>query len=409
MSLAAIQDPYDLMPVVNTIPIVYSSSFSAQSGFRYKVILLNSGATEELTLWIHPDTNNSNYCIYNFNMVLGDLVGTDKDNWDVETFTAAPNSLYNYNFRLIEYIGATSGATTLYKSGGFYVFRGVKQYGDFWSMGDYIPWSGNTATFLSTRQKREYSLTETAVVNTFFGSFGPTTEDADWDRLNISVYNGDFLVEYTISGKTLASPYIYTLPIGPAQLNNISTAGDMVNATTGAPTTGAILDTDDIWYEVYLKNGNDYVSETLRINLDHTCYKHDGVKFVWLGDLSTYEQFTFRMADTKSFKTSKNEIKSDHRHLIGSEWTYAVGDRGRKNINVSTTENHRVISGWIKDKEASDLMELFRSPDVYINIDGSLFPVIITSTSYEEQTVRNNRLFNYTIDFEMAFEKLSNV
>jgi len=404
MSLATIQDPVALMPVVNTIPIVYDSSFKTESGFRYKVDLKNGSGNQVLTLWVHPDTNNNNYCIYNFNMVLSDLVGMDKDNWNVEDFTTAPNSLYLYNFRVTEYIGSTSGDTHLGST--YYAFRSVKQYGDFWDMADYLPITGTTASFLSTRNKREYSLTETAVVNTFYGTFGTTT--TTWDRLEIDVSNGDILIGYYISGVTV-NGNIYTLPIGPAQLNQMAIDGKVYNASTGLQVGAAILDTDDVWYDVYLKNGNDYVSETLRIYLDHTCYKHTGVKFVWLGDLSTYEQYTFRMADVTSFKTSRNEVKSDYHSLVGSNWTYNIGSRGRKNINISTTESHRVLSGWLRDEEAADLMELFRSPDVYVNIDGNLYPIIITNTSYDLKTIKNNRLFNYTIDYEMAFEKMSNV
>jgi hypothetical protein len=115
------------------------------------------------------------------------------------------------------------------------------------------------------------------------------------------------------------------------------------------------------------------------------------------------------MADLKSFKTARNEVKSNHYSIKSNQYTYSIGDRGRTNINVSTTESHSAISGWIGDVESQDIMELISSPEVYIKKGGEIYPIIIKNTGYDLKTIRNDKLFNYTIKFEMAYEKLSNI
>lgn len=401
-----ITEPNELQPVVNPITIVYDSSSSDQSGFRYKVDLINSGGTNELSTWIYPNTNNGDYCIYNFNMLLNDLIDSDV-NYDITGYTVCSNSIYSYNYRVTEYIGSTSGDTATGTT-SLYAFRGVKQYGDNWNTSDYIPRTGTTSKFLSNRLKREYTLNENAVVNTISDEFDNYTPE--WSRMIIEIHRGVTTTKYYYGPRISTNDNIVSLPIGPAQLNIMANNGDLNNYTTNSATTSDILDTSDDYYNIWLENVSGLTaSETIRIDLNHDCYKHDGVTFVFLGDLSTYEQYTFRMANIKSFNTNRNEIKKDYYSLINNNWTYNIGDRGRKNVNITTQEIHRVISDWVKDEEATDLMELFRSPDVYWYKDGDIYPIIITNTNYDEKKVKNDVLFNYTIDFELAYEKYSNI
>ncbi len=410
MSLTLKQEPSELSPVNNPVPIIYSSSYSDEDGFRYRVRLIDSGLTNtELETFIYPDTQNSNYCVYDFSMVLSDLVGSDI-NWNVEDITIAPNSMYKFNYNITEFIGSTSGATTGGTLTQYYTFRGVKQYGDFWDTEDYIAITGTTpADFLSTKQNRTYKLTETATINTFNGTYGSYT--TTWDRVVVNVYTTNIGKPYYFElGSKATAQNILTIPIGPLQINNMAVNGDIINKTTTNPTTAAILSSDDVYYEIYLENSvtDERVSEKIRIDLDFGCYKQNGANFLWLGDLSTYETYTFRNADFKGFSTSRNEVKSNYYNVNSDTYNYSVGDRGRSLTNVRTTESHVANSDWVTDEVAQDLMELYRSSDVYIIIGDNIYPVIITSTSYDEKTVRGNKLFNYSINYDIAIEKLTN-
>jgi len=408
MSLSKIQEPLEISPVNNPIPIVYGSSFSTQLGFRYKVELLDSGNTVATEIWIYPDTDNSSYCIYDFSMLLGDLVNSNKENWNKTGFTESWESFYPFNYTITEYIGSTSGATET--GSGYNTFRGVQQYEDTWAGNSYIMRTGTTSKFLSNKTERKYKLDEYASINAFFGNLG--TYPSTYNKVVIDVYDGDFLVRYNYPNQLLTGHIkgIFTLPIGPKQINDMAALGYIyTGATSSVSVGGAILDTDDIWYEIHLQYNDEIFSETIRIYLDHNCYKHDGVEFLYLGELSTYETYTARYGDEKKYKTDKSEIKSSWYDINATQYSYNFGDRGRSIVNVRTNEEHSVYTDWIKDEVALDIMELFRSPDVYIIKNDKIYPVIITNGSYIEKTVRNDRLFNYKIDYIMAYEKLSNI
>lgn len=403
MSLGILQEPGSLIPVNNPVPIVYSSSNSTTDGFRYKITL--SASTEDMEIWIYPDTDNGYYCVYDFSMILSDIISKN-NNWDITGNTEAYESLLEYDYSITEYIGSTSGDTST--TTGLWVFRGVKQYEDPWDISEYTI-TGSTSKFLSNKLNRKYKLDEYATINALKGTFGSSY--SNWNTVVIDLYNGEFLTRYYTDAFPGAGHIntIWSLPIGPKQINDMSNGGLIINSGTTLPVVGDFLDDTSVFYEIHLQSDNDITSETIRIYLDHECYKHDGVEFLWLGDLSTYETFSARMIDIKNFKTDKSEIKTNYYDINNNQYNYSIGDRGRDIINVRTQEKHGATTDWIKDNEASDLMEMFRSPDVYIIKDDNIYPIIITTSGYDEKTVRNNRLFNYTIGFEMAYEKLSNV
>ena len=400
MSLSQIQEPGLIRPVNNPLPIVYGSSFSGEDGFRYKVELLTSGGTLLTEVWIYPDTDYSNYCIYDFSMLMSDNVGSNKDNWNASGYTDSWESTGVYKYRITEYIGITSGSTTT--SDNLYTFRGVVQYGTDWDYTSHVPAIGRESNFLSNKSHYKYKTDEWATINTFTGN---------WDLVVIDTYNGDYLVRYTyentISWLHLFS--IITLPIGPANLNLMSNGGSITNSGTTLPVVGDLIDDSIVWYEIHLQNGINVVSETIKIYVDQNCYKHNGIQFLYLGELSTYETFSARMADIKGFNTKRSEVKTNYNKFNGTTYGYEIGDRGRSIVNITNQEEHEVLTDWILDNQVTDLMELFNSPDVYIIVSGEIYPIIITTKSYEQKTVRNNRLFNYKIGFDLAFEKLSNI
>jgi len=51
---------------------------------------------------------------------------------------------------------------------------------------------------------------------------------------------------------------------------------------------------------------------------------------------------------------------------------------------------------------------LIESPEVYWIKNDKLYPIIITQDTYEFKSTLNDMLVQYTINFSMAFDRLSN-
>jgi hypothetical protein len=397
MALTIIQNPLILQPCNNPIPIVVSSDDASNIGFRYYLTLNITGTSNStVSLFIYPDTTNSNYMVYDAAMILSDFIGST-NNWKCSGITISTEDTISFRYTVTEYTLAVSGET--YSSDLFYAFRGVKQYGDFWNYNNYICGSSSNDTnkFLTNWDgNKEFKLSEYGTINTFYGIFSGSTCESNWDKCYITAYNltGE-TKSITLVPTGLTSIGVVTLPLGPVNINSGSTN---------------FIDSFTSYYTLRLDYSNTIASKTLRVDIDNTPYKFDGVQFLWLGELGTYETYTFRAKDIKNYSIERNESRKNY-WGFNSTYHYSIGDRGRSIVNLKATEEHTVYSGWIDTITSQNLMELYLSPEVFIIKNGNIYPIIITNKDIEEKTKLNNegKIFFHIISYTNAYEKMSNL
>lgn len=414
MALTLIKEPLIIQPINNPIPIVISSDAASDIGFRYYLTLSISGTSNStVSLFIYPDTTNSNYMIYDAAMILSDFIGSDKF-WNITDIATSVDDILDFTYSVTEYLLSVSGETIT--GGTFKAFRGVKQYGDFWNSEDYMMTKYNQKFLSNWSGNRSYRIDEYGTIKCFYGDFDSSDNRSRWDAVKIVTSDGGTFYIGRFGGHLYYLPKIYTIPTGPKQLN-IGGLGSEYYIKTGATYeiyTGNIITSNTTSYTMTLiQSGNttSYKSETLTFDVDTKCYKYDGVQFLWLGELGTYETYTFRAKDIKTYNIERDESRKNYYRIIGSNYTYFVGDRGRSIVNLKTTEEHRVFSGWIDTEVSENLMELYSSPEVYIIRNSNIYPIIITTKEIEEKTKLNNegKIFFHTIGYTNAYEKLSNI
>jgi len=409
MSLTKINESSLLYPSGNPVYIIFSSSDSGQDGFRYKVELYDIDNTKIIDTLIHPDTNNNNYLVYDFSMILNDKFINDYNTFNTEEITYIDGGVYPYRYTITEYIGQLSGSTysNMYK----YTFNGITQYGEDFIYDDYML-DGINKKFLTLKNKRKYRLDEYGTLNMFYGNYN--TSNIVKGKIKVETHNTDGISTYYFDKYSLVLPIngINVIPIGPKQLNIMATNGD-IDRSNGTPTNSNIIHgyeypSETLYYNITFCDINKVEkSETIRVDVDLNCYKHKGVQFLYLDNLGSYETLSVRMGDVKSFNTGRSEIKSNSNRVIGNEYKEVIGNRGRSVVNLRTIESREVITDWINDDETDDIISLYNSSDVYIIVDDKPYPIIINNSSYIEKTINNNRVYNYTIKFDMAYEKLS--
>lgn len=426
MALTLVQAPEIISPVNNPIPIVYSSSNASNVGLRYLLTIIvfdvfpnDIGQTQ---LWIYPDSNHSDYMIYNVSMLLADYIGTD--NYWNSGLTIHNEDMIEFIYGITEYIGDTA-VDQLTDNNIYKVFRGVKQYGDFWRLSDYLMTKNPVGEFLTNwKTDRHFRETDYATLKAFHGTVD-ISHTSYWSRALITTYEDDGTsVQYSIypSGNPnkayTGTTSIYTLPFGPKNLNYIGLHSDnyelyIYTGGTYHSFNGTPISSDVDYYSIVLQESGtswDNTSETLYAYVDRNSSKFDGVQFLWLGDLGNYETFTFIAKDVKTYNIEKVESRKNYWDF-NITYTYKIGDRGRRLVSVKTQEEHSVYTGWISSEISENLMELYRSPEVFIIQNDNIYPIIIMDKAIEEKTKlnNNNQMFFHTITFEMGYEKLSNI
>lgn len=215
-------------------------------------------------------------------------------------------------------------------------------------------------------------------------------------------------------------PYLnekQSVPYGPMNFETAIIGGNVIDSNTSSVSTNFLLDANTSYYEVFLvKNDDGNItkgSQSLYIDLnkDGEGCKYGSTQFFFEDSLGCYNTFSFNNLNTKSYSIDRGTSASNVNSLDRTTGTfgYNVGDRGRKTNAVVKQEEHKAVSGWLNDQLSENLMDLYASGDVYVIKNGERFPCLITSKKVEQKNIKNNRLFNHTISYVMAYDINTNV
>jgi len=89
--------------------------------------------------------------------------------------------------------------------------------------------------------------------------------------------------------------------------------------------------------------------------------------------------------------------------------TYATNSGQEKRYDIRTSKKINLNTGYVNEEVDNDIQELLQSENVWIRYENKTLPTIPTLQSHEHKTHLNDRLINYTISFDFAFEKINNI
>ena len=138
--------------------------------------------------------------------------------------------------------------------------------------------------------------------------------------------------------------------------------------------------------------------------IDDEC-RYEPKQIIFKNRYGVYEVLTF-------FKKSNNSIKVTDKDFVNayiSDGTYSTTDHQKQKINIQGSESISLRSGYIKDTENSIYQEMLLSEKLYIWQANQLVPINKKTSSLEFKTRINDKLVNYNIDFEYAYNLIQNV
>tara|TARA_B110000285_G_scaffold203670_1_gene240005 strand:+ start:27749 stop:28738 length:990 start_codon:yes stop_codon:yes gene_type:complete len=144
------------------------------------------------------------------------------------------------------------------------------------------------------------------------------------------------------------------------------------------------------------------------INVTNICEpKYTPYKLTFINKFGAFQ-------DLYMFKKSaeKLEIKSDlfkRNTIANSTAAYTTSEGQRERYNVNGSSSITVNTGFVKEDMNQTIEQLFLSENVWIRYNNKTLPILPKTQSLEYKTVLNDKLINYTIDFDFAFDKINNV
>lgn len=134
--------------------------------------------------------------------------------------------------------------------------------------------------------------------------------------------------------------------------------------------------------------------------------KYDPVAVDFINRFGVPQREIFYKASYKNFEATSTPFKA-----MPSSVDYDTSQAINKIMNVNGKETIRVNTDWVDERYAYTLQEMLLSESMNLAelVSGTSYPCKLRTTSIEMHKHINQKLINYTLEFERAYDKLNNV
>ena len=144
------------------------------------------------------------------------------------------------------------------------------------------------------------------------------------------------------------------------------------------------------------------------ITINNICEpKYTPFKITFLNRMGAYQDIYFFKKSVETFNVTDETYKRNT--VSTSTVSYSTNETQQQRYNANATKSITLNTGFINEDSNQTIEELFLAENVWIRYDGKTLPLIPKSKSMTFKTSLNDKLANYTVDFEFAFNKINNV
>ena len=208
---------------------------------------------------------------------------------------------------------------------------------------------------------------------------------------NLSVNSGSD----TLSGATTvnfkngsSTVSTVTVPTGVSNSNN---------AIAYATSTTATLTSVDI-----VTGGS---TETITIE-EQPCNRFTNLPLVFVNKSGALQKVNFFLKSLESVNVEKEEFKTN---TLTTGATYSINAHQYKNRNINSRETIVLNTGYVNDSYNQVIEEILFTKRCWLFKDNQYLPVIPQDKSVQFKTSLNDRLANYTMTFNFAFDKINTI
>jgi hypothetical protein len=151
------------------------------------------------------------------------------------------------------------------------------------------------------------------------------------------------------------------------------------------------------------------------VRVDCTRYG-DGNKITFVNKFGGLQDLWFFLKSVKATTSTKETYNANTISTSTGSATYSVNAPTKTVFNKTANQKIRLSSGYYPEGANPFFEELLLSdqvwltqPDPYDPSTEQVVPVIISTSSFTYKTSLNDRLIEYTMEFDMAFDYINNV
>ena len=128
-------------------------------------------------------------------------------------------------------------------------------------------------------------------------------------------------------------------------------------------------------------------------------------KVTFINKYGSLQDIWFFKRTNEALTTKTEKFK---RNIISSA-TYNISNHQDKTLTKNGKEKLTLNTGYYPEAYNDVFKEMQLSEDCWIEINSQTLPIQITSSSFNYKTQLNDKIINYTIEIEFAFDTINNV
>ena len=149
----------------------------------------------------------------------------------------------------------------------------------------------------------------------------------------------------------------------------------------------------------------DSTTHTLSVEYVSEC-KYTPYKVSFINKIGVLEDLWFFKKSMESLSVDRSEF---NQFTLDSYKNGILSNHSYKNFNVNGKEKLTLNTGFVPDNFRENFRQLMLSESVYVYKDSLKLPVNVSDSSIEYKTHVNDKLVNYTIEFDYAYDKINNL
>ena len=135
--------------------------------------------------------------------------------------------------------------------------------------------------------------------------------------------------------------------------------------------------------------------------------KFEVIKVTFVNKYGAFQDLYFFKKSIESTDVMAEEYKSTI--IDESTLSYKTYRHQKTRFLVQGQDSITMNTGFVNDELNKAIEELMISEQVYMTRNSVVYPLVPKTKSVTYQTSLNDRLANYTIDFDMAFDKINDI
>jgi hypothetical protein len=139
------------------------------------------------------------------------------------------------------------------------------------------------------------------------------------------------------------------------------------------------------------------------------CSKYDPYKLSFVNKFGVVQDLWFDKKRVDSLDVQKDSFKRNILNISSTGVDYSINTAQMMPHNVMGNRRLIMNTGFVTDDHNEVIQQLMLTESAWIHEDGEVIPVVPKTTSFTYKTTTDDKLINFTVEFDYAFDTINNI